>query len=74
MIITVEDPVEYEIPGVSQIQTNSKIELTFARALRSIVRQDPDVIMVGNRDGETASMAVEGIFNRTLCPFDDSHQ
>ena len=60
MIITVEDPVEYEIPGVSQIQTNSKIELTFARALRSIVRQDPDVIMVGEtRDGETASMAVE---------------
>ncbi len=60
MIITVEDPVEYEIPGVSQIQTNSKINLTFARALRSIVRQDPDVIMVGEtRDGETASMAVE---------------
>ena len=60
MIITVEDPVEYEIPGVSQIQTNSKIDLTFARALRSIVRQDPDVIMVGEtRDGETASMAVE---------------
>ena len=60
MIITVEDPVEYEIPGVSQIQANSKIDLTFARALRSIVRQDPDVIMVGEtRDGETASMAVE---------------
>ena len=55
MIITVEDPVEYEIPGVSQIQTNAKIELTFARALRSIVRQDPDVVMVGEtRDGETA--------------------
>jgi general secretion pathway protein E len=60
MIITVEDPVEYEIPGVSQIQTNAKIELTFARALRSIVRQDPDIIMVGEtRDGETARMAVE---------------
>ncbi|OFZ14486.1 MAG: type II secretion system protein GspE [Bdellovibrionales bacterium GWA2_49_15] len=60
MIITVEDPVEYEIAGVSQIQTNSKIDLTFARALRSIVRQDPDVIMVGEtRDGETARMAVE---------------
>jgi general secretion pathway protein E len=60
MIITVEDPVEYEIPGVSQIQVNHKIELSFARALRSIVRQDPDVIMVGEtRDGETANMAVE---------------
>jgi len=60
MIITVEDPVEYEIPGVSQIQTNAKIDLGFARALRSIVRQDPDVIMVGEtRDGETAMMAVE---------------
>lgn len=60
MIITVEDPVEYEIPGVSQIQVNHKIELTFAKALRSIVRQDPDVIMVGEtRDGETASMAIE---------------
>lgn len=60
MIITVEDPVEYEISGVSQIQTNAKIDLSFARALRSIVRQDPDVIMVGEtRDGETATMAVE---------------
>ena len=60
MIITVEDPVEYEIPGISQIQVNSKIELSFARALRSIVRQDPDIIMVGEtRDGETASMAIE---------------
>ena len=60
MIITVEDPVEYEIAGVSQIQVNHKIELSFAKALRSIVRQDPDVIMVGEtRDGETANMAVE---------------
>ncbi len=60
MIITVEDPVEYEIPGVSQIQVNSKINLSFAVALRAIVRQDPDVIMVGEtRDGETASMAIE---------------
>ncbi len=60
MIITVEDPVEYEIPGISQIQVNSKINLSFAKALRSIVRQDPDIIMVGEtRDGETASMAIE---------------
>ena len=60
MIITVEDPVEYEIAGVSQIQVNHKIDLSFARALRSIVRQDPDVIMVGEtRDLETAQMAIE---------------
>ena len=60
MIITVEDPVEYEIPGISQIQVNHKINLTFARALRSIVRQDPNVIMVGEtRDVETAAMAIE---------------
>lgn len=60
MIITVEDPVEYEIQGISQIQVNSKIDLTFARALRAIVRQDPDVIMVGEtRDLETATMAIE---------------
>ena len=60
MIITVEDPVEYEIDGVSQIQVNHKIDLSFARALRSIVRQDPDIIMVGEtRDLETAQMAIE---------------
>lgn len=59
-IITVEDPVEYEIAGISQIQVNSKIDLSFARALRAIVRQDPDVIMVGEtRDVETATMAIE---------------
>jgi general secretion pathway protein E len=60
MIITVEDPVEYEVAGISQIQVNHKIELTFARALRSILRQNPDVIMVGEtRDLETAEMAVQ---------------
>jgi general secretion pathway protein E len=59
MIITVEDPVEYEIKGISQIQVNPKIELTFAGALRSILRQNPDVIMVGEtRDSETASIAM----------------
>ncbi len=59
MIITVEDPVEYEIPGISQIQVNHKIELSFAVALRSILRQNPDVVMVGEtRDQETAEMAI----------------
>lgn len=59
MIITVEDPVEYEISGISQIQVNSKIELSFAVALRSILRQNPDIVMVGEtRDQETAEMAI----------------
>ena len=59
MIITVEDPVEYEIPGISQIQVNHKIDLSFAVALRSILRQNPDVVMVGEtRDQETAEMAI----------------
>ncbi len=59
-IITVEDPIEYQLPGVGQIQVNSKINLTFAAGLRSILRQDPDVIMVGEiRDGETAEIAVQ---------------
>ncbi|MBI3542317.1 MAG: Flp pilus assembly complex ATPase component TadA, partial [Deltaproteobacteria bacterium] len=58
-LITVEDPIEYQIHGVNQIQVNSKIELTFARALRSILRQNPDVIMIGEiRDKETAEIAV----------------
>jgi general secretion pathway protein E len=60
MIITVEDPVEYEVPGISQIQVNHKIDLSFAKSLRSILRQNPDVIMVGEtRDIETAEMAVQ---------------
>ncbi|OQX27866.1 MAG: type II secretion system protein GspE [Desulfobacteraceae bacterium IS3] len=59
-IITIEDPVEYQLKGISQIQVNPKIELTFARGLRSIVRQDPDVILVGEiRDKETAEIAVQ---------------
>ncbi|HQP10588.1 MAG TPA: ATPase, T2SS/T4P/T4SS family, partial [Candidatus Omnitrophota bacterium] len=59
-IITIEDPVEYELRGVSQIQVNPKIELTFAAALRSILRHDPDVIMVGEvRDTETAQITIQ---------------
>jgi type IV pilus assembly protein PilB len=59
-IITVEDPVEYRLRGVNQIQINIKAELTFARALRTILRSDPDVIMVGEiRDAETAKIAIE---------------
>lgn len=60
MIITVEDPVEIEMQGISQIQVNHKIELTFAKALRSILRQNPDIIMVGEtRDLETAENAIQ---------------
>ena len=59
-IITVEDPIEYQLNGVGQIQVNSKIDLTFAAGLRSILRQDPDIIMVGEiRDSETAEIAVQ---------------
>ncbi len=59
-IITIEDPVEYQLKGVSQIQVNPKIELTFAKGLRSIVRQDPDVILIGEmRDLETAEIGVQ---------------
>jgi general secretion pathway protein E len=58
-IMTVEDPIEYEVPGVNQTQTKTEIGLTFASALRSLLRQDPDVIMVGEiRDRETADIAV----------------
>jgi type II secretory ATPase GspE/PulE/Tfp pilus assembly ATPase PilB-like protein len=59
-IITVEDPVEYRVPGVFQVQVNRKVDLTFASALRSILRADPDVVMVGEiRDAETAKIATE---------------
>ncbi len=59
-IITIEDPIEYQLHGIGQIQVNPKIELTFASGLRSILRQDPDVIMVGEiRDGETAEIAIQ---------------
>ncbi len=59
-IITVEDPVEYQLPGIGQVPVNHKINMTFASALRSILRQDPDVIMIGEiRDLETAEIAVQ---------------
>lgn len=59
-IVTVEDPVEYEVPGLNQVQVNTKAGLTFATCLRSILRQDPDVIMVGEiRDRETAEIALK---------------
>jgi type IV pilus assembly protein PilB len=59
-IITIEDPIEYQIPGVNQTQINEKIKLTFASALRSILRQDPDVILLGEiRDSETAKIAMQ---------------
>jgi MSHA biogenesis protein MshE len=58
-IITVEDPVEYRLPGINQVQANDKIEFSFARALRSMLRQDPDVILVGEmRDSETAHIGL----------------
>jgi len=59
-IMTVEDPIEYDLDGISQTQINSRIEMSFARALRTILRQDPDVVMIGEiRDLETAQIAVQ---------------
>ncbi|MDL5594453.1 type II secretion system ATPase GspE [Bacillus subtilis] len=59
-ILTIEDPVEYHLPGIGQTQVNTKVDMTFARGLRAILRQDPDVVMVGEiRDHETAEIAVQ---------------
>jgi len=59
-VLTVEDPIEYELPAIGQTQVNPKIDLTFAKALRAILRQDPDVIMIGEiRDYETAQIAIQ---------------
>ena len=59
-VLTVEDPIEYELAGIGQTQVNNRIELTFAKALRAILRQDPDVIMIGEiRDFETAQIAIQ---------------
>ncbi len=59
-ILTVEDPIEYDLPGIGQTQVNPKVEMTFARGLRAILRQDPDIVMIGEiRDLETAEIAVQ---------------
>ncbi|OGC11984.1 hypothetical protein A3K48_05865 [candidate division WOR-1 bacterium RIFOXYA12_FULL_52_29] len=59
-IMTIEDPVEYQLPGINQVQVNNKAGLTFARGLRSILRQDPDIVMIGEiRDLETARIAIQ---------------
>ncbi|GHL75535.1 hypothetical protein ECZU34_32830 [Escherichia coli] len=59
-ILTVEDPIEYMIEGIGQTQVNTRVGMTFARGLRAILRQDPDVVMVGEiRDTETAEIAVQ---------------
>ena len=59
-VLTVEDPIEYSLPGIGQTQVNNKADMTFARGLRAILRQDPDVVMVGEiRDLETAEIAVQ---------------
>src|SRR5213082_1340460 len=59
-VITVEDTVEYRLPGINQVQVNPKAGLTFASALRSILRSDPDIVLIGEiRDHETAQIAIE---------------
>jgi general secretion pathway protein E len=74
-ILTVEDPVEYELPGIGQTQVNPKIDLTFAKALRAILRQDPDVIMIGEiRDFETAQIAIQASLTGHLVLATAAHQ
>ena len=74
-ILTVEDPVEYQMEGINQIQVKPQIDLTFANALRSIVRQDPDVIMIGEiRDLETAQIAVQSALTGPPGAVDAAHQ
>lgn len=59
-ILTIEDPIEYDLPGIGQMQVNTKVEMTFAKGLRAILRQDPDIVMIGEiRDTETAQIAVQ---------------
>ena len=74
-ILTIEDPVEYEIAGVAQSQVKAAVGLTFATALRAFMRQDPDVIMVGEiRDSETARIADAGLADRPSGHDDPAHQ
>jgi energy-coupling factor transporter ATP-binding protein EcfA2 len=65
-VITVEDPVEYRLAGINQVQTNVRAGLTFASALRSILRSDPDIVLIGEiRDHETAQIAIEAALTGT---------
>ena len=74
-IMTVEDPIEYNLEGVGQTQVNSRIEMNFARALRAILRQDPDIVMIGEiRDLETAQIAVQASLTGHLGSCDASHK
>ena len=74
-ILTVEDPIEYHIDGIGQTQVNTKVEMTFARGLRAILRQDPDVVMVGEiRDLETAEIAVQASSDRPPRAVDAAHE
>ncbi len=74
-IITIEDPVEYNADHVNQIQVNEKVGLTFAAGLRSILRQDPDVVMVGEiRDQETAQIAIQAALTRAFASINTSYK
>ena len=74
-IVTLEDPVEYKMDGVNQIQVNAEVGLTFASGLRSILRQDPDIVMVGEiRDNETANLAIQAALTGALGFLDTSHK
>lgn len=74
-ILTVEDPVEYELPGVAQVPMNTRAGLPFARPLRALLRQDPDMLLVGEiRDPETAEIAIRCVPHRASRLLDPPHQ
>ena len=74
-LLTIEDPVEYEIEGIMQVAVNSAADLTFARALRTFLRQDPDIVMVGEiRDAETARIGIQAALTGHLRAGDLAHQ
>jgi type IV pilus assembly protein PilB len=74
-IITVEDPIEYQLDGVNQVQINTKAGVTFAAGLRSLLRQDPNIILVGEiRDQETAGIALEAGTDRSPAVERSAHQ
>ena len=74
-IITIEDPVEYQVPGITQVQVNPKAGLTFGQGLRSMLRADPDIIMVGEiRDAETAQIAIEAALTGPPRALDAPHE
>ena len=74
-IVTIEDPIEYRVPGVAQVEVDSADKVSFGKALRSVLRHDPDVVMIGEiRDGETADIAIKASLTGTSCLQHAAHE